>query len=287
MKITKQQLKQIIKEEIEEVLKEDTPWHPGALREPPRYRRNPTTEREFLPGDEAPFEGGEAECKKLRRELNDHYKKFLRGKITQQAWDRRRKGLELYARKLVEQGLVDECVMVTFDKFKIPSGAKLSSLFEDIKMKITKQQLKQIIKEELERFLQENPQLLEEGWKDWARKAALGAATIGALGGAPAMAATPEKPAVTQQVRGEFTDAGPQADFNLGETEILKRDVEVRDGEHWAVVTVKHVETGVEKTGEAKIRSKSRINLAFTTATARARAKIAQELQPKTPSEAN
>jgi len=152
-------------------------------------------------------------------------------------------------------------------------------------MKITKTQLKQIIKEELERFLQENPQLLEEGWKEAALAAAMG---LSSLGGAPSAAAVPpEKPAVTQQVRGEFTDAGPQADFNLGETEILKRDVEVRDGKHWAVVTVKHVETGVEKTGEAKIRSKSRINLAFTTATARARAKIAQELQPKTPSEAN
>jgi len=154
-------------------------------------------------------------------------------------------------------------------------------------MKITKTQLKQIIKEELERFLQENPQLLEEGWKEAALAAAMG---LSSLGGAPSAAAVPpEKPAVTQQVRGEFTDAGPQADFNLGETEILKRDVEVRDGKHWAVVTVKHVETGVEKTGEAKIRSKSRINLAFTTAASRARVKIAKQLQqqPPTPPEAN
>ena len=39
-----------------------------------------------------------------------------------------------------------------------------------MKMKVTKEQLKLIIKEELELFLQENPEILEEGWKDWLDK---------------------------------------------------------------------------------------------------------------------
>jgi len=146
-------------------------------------------------------------------------------------------------------------------------------------MKITKTQLKQIIKEELERFLQENPELLEEGWKDWAKKAALGAATIGALGGAPAMAATPEKPAVTQQVRGEFTDPGPQASDikvtkgDIGQTTVVKRDI--KDG--MAFVTLKHVESGIEVTGEAKVRGS--VDMAYRTAATRARLQIVKQLQ--------
>jgi hypothetical protein len=146
-------------------------------------------------------------------------------------------------------------------------------------MKVTKQQLKLIIKEELELFLQENPELLEEGWKDWAKKAALGAATVGALGGAPAMAATPEKPPVTQQARGEFTDPGPQAsDIKVTKgdavkTTIIKKDV--KDG--YAFVTLRHEESGIEATGKTKVRGS--LNLALRSAGQKAKVQIVKQLQ--------
>ena len=146
-------------------------------------------------------------------------------------------------------------------------------------MKATKEQLKLIIKEEMELFLQENPEILEEGWKDWAKKAALGAATIGALSGVPsAMAATPEKAPVTD-VRGGFADAGPQASDikvtkgDIGQTKVVKRDI--KGG--MALVTLKHVESGIEVTGEAKIRGS--MDMAFRAAAGKARVKILKQLQ--------
>lgn len=147
-------------------------------------------------------------------------------------------------------------------------------------MKLTREQIEVIVKEELELFMEQNSELLEEGFKDWARKAALGAATIGALGGAPAMAATPPepKPAATQ-VMGQFDDPGPQADDikvtkgDIGQTEVVKRDI--KDG--IAFVTLKHVESGIEATGKAKIRGS--MDMAFRTAGTRARVQIVKQLQ--------
>jgi hypothetical protein len=146
-------------------------------------------------------------------------------------------------------------------------------------MKVTKEQLKLIIKEEMELFLQENPEILEEGWKDWAKKAALGAATIGALSGAPsAMAATPEKAPVTD-VRGEFADTGPQAsDIKVTKgdavkTTIIKKDI--KGG--YAFVTLRHEESGIEATGKTKFRGN--LNLAMRSAEGKARTQIIKQLQ--------
>jgi len=58
-------------------------------------------------------------------------------------------------------------------------------------MKVSRQDLRDLIIQEVIRLLDENPRLMEEGWKDWARRAATGAALIGALGGAPDVAAQP------------------------------------------------------------------------------------------------
>ena len=58
-------------------------------------------------------------------------------------------------------------------------------------MKVSRQDLRGLIIQEVIRLLDENPRLMEEGWKDWARRAATGAALIGALGGAPDVAAQP------------------------------------------------------------------------------------------------
>jgi len=147
-------------------------------------------------------------------------------------------------------------------------------------MKLTREQIETIVKEELELFMEENSELLEEGFKDWARRAALGAATIGALGGAPAMAATPPAtPPPATQVMGQFDDPGPQADDikvtkgDIGQTTVVKRDI--KDG--MAFVTLKHVESGIEVTGEAKIRGS--IDMAYRSAATRARLQIVKQLQ--------
>jgi len=144
-------------------------------------------------------------------------------------------------------------------------------------MKVTKQQLKLIIKEELELFLQENPELLEEGWKEAALAAAMG---LSSLGGAPsAAAATPEKPAVTQQARGEFTDPGPQAsDIKVTKgddvkTTIIKKDI--KGG--YVFVTLRHEESGIEATGKTKVRGS--LNLALRSAGQKAKVQIVKQLQ--------
>jgi hypothetical protein len=69
-------------------------------------------------------------------------------------------------------------------------------------MIITKQQLEQIIREELNIVLQEEDmELLEEGWKDWLMAAAIGISTL--INPVTGQAATPDRPAATQQAAEE------------------------------------------------------------------------------------
>jgi hypothetical protein len=82
-------------------------------------------------------------------------------------------------------------------------------------MKLTKDKLEQIIREELNTVLQEgNMELLEEGWKDYAIAGAIGLGTL--LNPATGQAATPDIPAAAQTQVAEQAEHVTYANAALG-----------------------------------------------------------------------